>query len=686
MESCGLIALFQRVLQVVLEGIGIAAVAHAHFALRLISGPIRHAADHVWLHPYLLISNLRHTYARFLTLELRLRFVPQSAYELLLTESNAFFYLNEQVCCDFLSHVAWKVNLEAALELAALKVCRDFIEKKTYYIYREFKILTCLLKFFPNVPICAYKRRVVIEISKCPFPSLCRFLKVGWGSPVDLLVGPEVGLSYRVNERCELSRLAELRSVLEIVIKKMEQGSEKAILQLKISGNAQLMLITVATYDIAESLAHLIDGYQMMYNQGESVFKRKGLERCGSADMRTAVIPRAYASVALSHDLRVRREHITLKELIGGGQFGNVYSGTLGSVPIPVAVKVCKLENEPMDTQLILQESHLMKNLQHENIISLIGVCMDAPMWLIMELAPLGELRQYLQSNRASLTINSLILYSLQIARALSYLHGKSFVHRDIAARNVLVSTPKCAKLTDFGLSRALDYDAIYTASRGKLPIKWLAPESINYREFSMASDIWMYGVCVWEIMSWGVKPWQGVANADVITRIEAGERLPCPDGCPPVLFNYLELMLWALQPQKRPTAKEIVAVFEVPITMTFNVPVLLTNIATLPNLTLWRTLEEQKRQAEENDRWLDELFQERLRNITPISQTVTAVIGAIDRLSNAFNTNMKHDDFVSSIKYLSFCMFECVVNLMVVWYCNKIALGDHFKASGDVF
>uniref|UniRef100_A0A0K0DHE6 Protein kinase domain-containing protein n=1 Tax=Angiostrongylus cantonensis TaxID=6313 RepID=A0A0K0DHE6_ANGCA len=385
--------------------------------------------------------------------------------------------------------------------------------------------------------------------------------------------------------------------------------------------------------------------------------------------------------LSVGHDLRVRREHITLKELIGGGQFGNVYRGTLadpGSVPIPVAVKVCKIENEPMDTQLILQESHLMKNLQHENIISLIGVCMDAPMWLIMELAPLGELRQYLQSNRASLTINSLILYSLQIARALAYLHGKSFVHRDIAARNVLVSTPRCAKLTDFGLSRALDYDAVYT---GILVILVFIYDSMVYSVLYHIfiihiNSAWLptYGcVCVWEIMSWGVKPWHGVANADVITRIETGERLPCPDGCPPVLFNYLELMLWALQPQKRPTAKEIVGVCAIGSQLkliTFNVPVLLTNIATLPNLTLWRTLEEQKRQAEENDRWLDDrvidlsaitihdccvnglgLFQERLRNITPISLTVTAVIDAIDRLSNAFNTNMKHDDFVSSIK-----------------------------------
>ncbi|VDO96491.1 unnamed protein product [Heligmosomoides polygyrus] len=483
-----------------------------------------------------------------------------------------------QVFEDFVSYVAWKVSLEAALELAALKVCRDYLEKQAKSCLDNkididaINMDSAMQAFIPKSVLCSANAKpstlrrqfqhllkrfaslsatesvlrslsILIDIVKFDVEIFKASMGVGWSSPVDLLVGPEVGLSYRINERCEISRLAELRSVLEIVIRKMEQNSEKTIVQLKISGSAHPLLITVATHDIAESLAHLIDGYQIMYNQGSSVFKMK-----------------------VSQDLRIRREHVNLKELIGGGQFGNVYRGTFeepGSHPVTVAVKVCKMENEPADTQLILQESHLMKNLRHENIISLIGVCMDTPMWLVMELAPLGELRQYLQSNRATLTLTSLFLYSLQVARAVAYLHEQSLVHRDIAARNVLVSNPKCVKLTDFGLSRALDYDAVYTASRGKLPIKWLAPESINYREFSMASDIWMYGVCIWEILSWGAKPWQGIANADVITRVESGGRLPCPDGCPAVVFNYLELMVWALQPQKRPTAKEIVSVMQ---------------------------------------------------------------------------------------------------------------------------
>uniref|UniRef100_A0A1I7XFE8 receptor protein-tyrosine kinase n=1 Tax=Heterorhabditis bacteriophora TaxID=37862 RepID=A0A1I7XFE8_HETBA len=527
----------------------------------------------------------------FYRFELRLRFIPQSAYELLLTESKAFFYLHEQVFNDFLGHVAWRADQDAAVELAALKVCRDYLDKHAKSCIEQkieidgIDVDSAIQIFIPNTVLCnphvkpqAIRKQFLSLVKKfCSLPvtdSVLRSLSIlidivkfdvevfkasigiGWNSPVDLLVGPEVSLSYRINERCEISRLAELRSVLEITTRKMENSSDKTIVQLKLSGSAQPMLITVASEDIAESLAHLIDGYQMMYNQAESVFKLKGLERCESAEMRAATLPRPIiAPLGVENDLRVRREHVTLKELIGGGQFGNVYKGLLTdprSAPLTVAVKVCKVENEPADTQLILQESHLMKNLQHDHIISLIGVCMDNPMWLVMELAPLGELRQYLQSNRASLGLSTLVLFSLQVARALQYLHEQSLVHRDIAARNVLVSTPKCVKLTDFGLSRSLDYDAVYTASRGKLPIKWLAPESINYREFSMASDVWMYGVCIWEILSWGVKPWQGIANADVISQIEAGRRPLCPDICPLSLYNYIEKYIWALEPQKK--------------------------------------------------------------------------------------------------------------------------------------
>lgn len=153
----------------------------------------------------------------------------------------------------------------------------------------------------------------------------------------------------------------------------------------------------------------------------------------------------------------------------------------------------------------------------------------------------------------------SLILYAYQLSTALAYLESKRFVHRDIAARNVLVSSNDCVKLGDFGLSRYMEDSTYYKASKGKLPIKWMAPESINFRRFTSASDVWMFGVCMWEILMHGVKPFQGVKNNDVIGRIENGERLPMPPNCPPTLYS-LMTKCWAYDPSRRPRFTELKA------------------------------------------------------------------------------------------------------------------------------
>lgn len=155
------------------------------------------------------------------------------------------------------------------------------------------------------------------------------------------------------------------------------------------------------------------------------------------------------------------------------------------------------------------------------------------------------------------LKLGTLLLYCYQLSTALSYLESKKFVHRDIAARNVLVSAQNCIKLADFGLSRWVEDQSYYHSSKGMLPIKWMAPESINFRRFTAASDVWMFGVCVWEILMLGVKPFQGVKNSDVITKLENGERLPLPNDCPPRLYSLMS-QCWSYEPVKRPNFKAI--------------------------------------------------------------------------------------------------------------------------------
>ncbi|XP_022661649.1 focal adhesion kinase 1-like isoform X3 [Varroa destructor] len=274
-----------------------------------------------------------------------------------------------------------------------------------------------------------------------------------------------------------------------------------------------------------------------------------------------------------TRDLELDRATLTLGEVIGQGQFGAVHRGewrAKDGTRVQVAIKTCNGQGiakreiqeqyttgdeltEDDGADKLLDEAHTMKQLDHPHIIRLVGTCSSAPVWIVMELARLGELRAFLQRHRDRITLPRQLLWSRQLASALCYIQQKGLVHRDVAARNVLVASRDCVKLADFGLSRELGHAAEYTASRGKLPIKWMAPESINFRRFTSASDVWMFAVCVWEILSLGIKPFQGVKNGEVVARLEDGERLPLPHGCPPRLYSVLSLC-WSYDPAKRPT------------------------------------------------------------------------------------------------------------------------------------
>ncbi|XP_015472024.1 protein-tyrosine kinase 2-beta-like, partial [Parus major] len=200
----------------------------------------------------------------------------------------------------------------------------------------------------------------------------------------------------------------------------------------------------------------------------------------------------------------------------------------------------------------------LMKKLDHPHIVKLIGIAEDEPTWIVMELCPYGELGQFLERRRAELAVPRLVLYALQVGKALAYLEALSCVHRDIAVRNVLVASPECVKLGDFGLSRYIEDEEYYKASISRLPIKWMAPESINFRRFTTASDVWMFAVCVWEILSLGKQPFFWLENRDVIGVLEKGDRLPKPERCPPPLYALLT-RCWDYDPGERPRFQELV-------------------------------------------------------------------------------------------------------------------------------
>ncbi|XP_051861279.1 focal adhesion kinase 1 isoform X2 [Drosophila albomicans] len=386
---------------------------------------------------------------------------------------------------------------------------------------------------------------------------------------------------------------------------------QKIKTQIKISASniEEDLIITCNGVNTAESIADLIDGYCRLLTKDveftiwerESNTPNTDTLTKSSNSLREApntsspknkpTLTDDYAEIGLLEgegdystptvrNYELDRSQIVLSAKIGVGQFGDVYVGSY-TFPvsaksktkandsalsnsdtkydvIQVAVKTCKANEDPEKTENFLAEAYIMQKFDHPHIIRLIGICSIMPIWIVMELAKLGELRAYLKANSDRLSHATLLKYCYQLSTALSYLESKKFVHRDIAARNVLVSTPTCVKLADFGLSRWVSDQSYYHSTPTvALPIKWMSPESINFRRFTTASDVWMFGVCIWEILMLGVKPFQGVKNSEVITKLENGERLPLPPNCPPRLYSLMS-QCWAYEPLKRPNFKRI--------------------------------------------------------------------------------------------------------------------------------
>ncbi|XP_067144379.1 activated Cdc42 kinase-like isoform X2 [Centruroides vittatus] len=265
----------------------------------------------------------------------------------------------------------------------------------------------------------------------------------------------------------------------------------------------------------------------------------------------------------------ISMDNISLNKELGVGEFGVVQQGIWTNEDgerIQVAIKcLCKerMQNNNME---FLKEAAIMHTIDHEHIVRLYGVALDTKsLMLVTELAPLRSLLECLKEPalRPSFGVLSLCEFAQQICDGMQYLENKRLIHRDLAARNILVFSKNKVKISDFGLSRALgvgkDYYQTNFNVNLKLPIAWCSPECINYLRFTSASDVWAYGVTLWEMFSYGFQPWAALTGQQILEAIDEPnfQRLEQPDCCPKEYYSLMR-KCWQHDPSKRPKFSEI--------------------------------------------------------------------------------------------------------------------------------
>ncbi|KAK2835283.1 hypothetical protein Q5P01_015767 [Channa striata] len=258
----------------------------------------------------------------------------------------------------------------------------------------------------------------------------------------------------------------------------------------------------------------------------------------------------------------IKRSQLLMDEVeLGSGNFGCVKKGVLKteSGQIDVAVKVLKNDNEKLVKEEMMREAEIMYQLDNPYIVRMLGLCSAESLMLVMEMASAGPLNKYLSTKKDSITTENIVNLMHQVSVGMKYLEEKNFVHRDLAARNVLLVNQQYAKISDFGLSKALGADDNYYKARtaGKWPLKWYAPECINFHKFSSKSDVWSFGITMWEAFSYGGKPYKKMKGPDVMRFIEAGSRMECPAACPERMYTLMK-ECWTYKHEDRPDFKKV--------------------------------------------------------------------------------------------------------------------------------
>ncbi|XP_070063835.1 tyrosine-protein kinase Fer isoform X5 [Drosophila virilis] len=250
-------------------------------------------------------------------------------------------------------------------------------------------------------------------------------------------------------------------------------------------------------------------------------------------------------------------DDVVLLEKIGRGNFGDVYKAKLKSTKQDVAVKTCRMTLPDEQKRKFLQEGRILKQYDHPNIVKLIGICVQKqPIMIVMELVPGGSLLNYLRKNSNALSTRQQMGMCRDAAAGMRYLESKNCIHRDLAARNCLVDFEHSVKISDFGMSRE-EEEYIVSDGMKQIPVKWTAPEALNFGKYTSLCDVWSYGILMWEIFSKGDTPYSGMSNSRARERIDTGYRMPTPENTPPEMYR-LMLKCWAADVESRPHFDEI--------------------------------------------------------------------------------------------------------------------------------